>query len=57
MSSGTVDKINGRAKETAGTLLGSDKLKHEGRTDRIAAKVEDAAGKVVESAKRIVKGH
>jgi uncharacterized protein YjbJ (UPF0337 family) len=57
MSSGTIDKINGRAKETAGTLLSSDKLRHEGRADRIAGKVEDAAGKVVDAAKRIVKGH
>jgi uncharacterized protein YjbJ (UPF0337 family) len=56
MSSGTGDRIKGRAKEAAGALLGDRKLKQEGQADQLAGKVKDAAEHVVDTAKRLVKG-
>jgi uncharacterized protein YjbJ (UPF0337 family) len=56
MSSGTVDKLKGRVKEATGTLFGDKKLKHEGQADQLAGKVKNAAEKVVDKAKDIVKG-
>src|ERR1041385_7274287 len=34
MSSGALDKVKGRAKETAGALVGDNKLKREGKADQ-----------------------
>jgi uncharacterized protein YjbJ (UPF0337 family) len=56
MSSGTVDKIKGRAKEAAGALLADEKLKEEGRADQLAGKVKGAAEKIVDKARGLVKG-
>jgi len=56
MSSGTLDKVKGRAKETAGALVGDNKLKREGKADQLAGKVKDIAEKVVDTAKSAVKG-
>jgi uncharacterized protein YjbJ (UPF0337 family) len=55
MSSGTGDKIKGRVKEAAGALFGERKLKREGQADQLAGKVKDAAEKVVDKAKGLVK--
>ena len=57
MSSGTSDKAKGRLKEAAGALTGDRKLKGEGKADQWAGKVKDAAEKVVDKAKDLVKGH
>jgi uncharacterized protein YjbJ (UPF0337 family) len=56
MSSGTTDKIKGRIKEAAGTLLDDKKLKHEGQADQFVGKVKGAAEKLVDKAKELVKG-
>ena len=56
MSSGTMDKAKGRVKEAAGALLADTKLKREGQADQVAGKVKDAAAKVVDEAKKLVKG-
>jgi uncharacterized protein YjbJ (UPF0337 family) len=56
MSNGTVDKLKGRVKEAAGALLADTKLKREGQADQVAGKVKDAAAKVVDEAKKLVKG-
>jgi uncharacterized protein YjbJ (UPF0337 family) len=56
MSSGTVDKIEGRVKEAAGALLADTKLKDEGQADQLAGKVKDAAEKVVDEAKGLLIG-
>jgi uncharacterized protein YjbJ (UPF0337 family) len=55
MSSGTVDKLKGRVKEAAGALLADKKLKREGQADQLAGNVKQAAEKVVDVAKRLVK--
>ena len=52
MSSGTTDKIKGRAKEAAGALTDDEKLKREGKADQAAGKVKNAANKVVDKAKK-----
>ena len=51
MTSGTKDKVKGRAKEAAGALTGDAKLKREGKVDQFAGKVKDAVGTVVDKAK------
>ena len=56
MSSGTLDKMKGRAKEAAGALVDDNELKREGKADQLAGKVKDIAEKVVDMAKRAVKG-
>jgi len=56
MSSGTLDKMKGRAKEAAGALVGDNKLKREGKADQLAGKVKDIAEKAVDTAKSAVKG-
>ena len=55
MSNGTVDKTKGRVKEAAGALLGNRKLKREGQADQVVGKVKNAAAKVVDKAKDLVK--
>jgi len=56
MSSGTLDKMKGRAKEAAGALVDDNELKREGKADQLAGKVKDIAEKVVDTAKSAVKG-
>ena len=56
MSSGTVDKIKGRVKEAAGALVADENLKREGRADQLAGNLKEAAEKVVDEAKNLVKG-
>jgi len=55
MTSGTKDKVKGRAKEAAGALTGDKKLKSEGKADQLAGKVKDAVGAVVDKAKDALK--
>jgi uncharacterized protein YjbJ (UPF0337 family) len=55
MSSGTVDKAKGRAKEAAGALTGDRRLKSEGKVDQLAGKVKNAVGAVADKAKRALR--
>ena len=41
---GSADQAKGAAKETAGKILGDQKLKTEGRLDKTKGKVESAVG-------------
>jgi len=41
--SGQGDELKGRAKEAAGALTDDDDLKHEGKVDKNAGKVKQAA--------------
>jgi uncharacterized protein YjbJ (UPF0337 family) len=56
MSSGTTDKVKGRVKEAAGALAGDNKLKEEGKADQAIGKAKNAAEKVLDKAKELVKG-
>jgi uncharacterized protein YjbJ (UPF0337 family) len=56
MSSGTTDKVKGRVKEAAGALAGDKKLKEEGKADQAIGSVKNAAEKVLDKAKDLVKG-
>jgi uncharacterized protein YjbJ (UPF0337 family) len=55
VSSGTVDEVKGRVKEAAGALLADKQLKREGQADRLAGKLKEAAEKVVDGARGLVK--
>lgn len=55
MGSGTVDKMKGRIKEAAGSLLDDEKLKREGEADQLIGKAKDTAEKIVEKAKDLVR--
>lgn len=57
MSSGTMDKAKGRAKEAAGVLTGDKTLKAKGKVDQLAGNTKNAAGRMVNKVKEIVKGH
>jgi uncharacterized protein YjbJ (UPF0337 family) len=56
MSSGTTDNVKGRVKEAVGALTGDKKLKNEGKTDQAIGSVKNAAEKVLDKAKDLVKG-
>jgi uncharacterized protein YjbJ (UPF0337 family) len=56
MSSGTTDKVKGRVKEAAGALAGAKKLKEEGKADQAIGKAKNAAEKVLDKAKELIKG-
>jgi len=51
-----MDEAKGRMKEAAGDLTDDDKLKKEGKTDRIGATVKEKAGEVVDKAKDVING-
>ena len=53
--SGKTDEVKGRIKEAAGVLIGSDKLREEGKTDQAVGKVKQVAEKAVEEVKKAVK--
>jgi uncharacterized protein YjbJ (UPF0337 family) len=55
--SGTSDKIKGRVKEAVGALTDDQCLKDEGKLDQATGKVKDAAERVIDKAKSVVKGH
>jgi uncharacterized protein YjbJ (UPF0337 family) len=44
-----IDTAKGRAKEAAGVLSGSKRLKSEGRADQAKGSAKDAADKVVDA--------
>jgi len=50
-----MDKLKGRLKEAAGALLADKKLKREGQADQLAGKLKEAADKVVDEARGLVK--
>jgi uncharacterized protein YjbJ (UPF0337 family) len=56
MGSGTTDKVKGRVKEAAGALADDKKLKNEGKVDQAIGKAKNAADKVLDKAKDLVKG-
>jgi len=56
VSSGTTDKVKGRLKEAAGALTDDKQLKNEGKADQAIGKVKNAAEKVLDKAKEIVRG-
>jgi uncharacterized protein YjbJ (UPF0337 family) len=41
---GAAKNLGGKAKETAGKVLGDEKLKAEGRTEQMAGKIQNAVG-------------
>jgi uncharacterized protein YjbJ (UPF0337 family) len=51
-----MDEAKGRMKEAAGDLMDDDKLKKEGKTDRMGATVKEKAGDVVDKAKDVING-
>ncbi len=52
---GKTDEVKGRIKEAAGTLIGNDKLRDEGKTEQAVGKVEQAVQKTADSIKEGVK--
>ncbi len=42
MSSGKVDKLQGKLKEAGGVLLDDEKLKKEGQTDQLVGDIKEA---------------
>jgi len=52
--SGKTDVVKGKIKEAAGTLIGDDKLKEEGKTDQTIGKVKQVAEKAVEKVEEAV---
>jgi uncharacterized protein YjbJ (UPF0337 family) len=51
-----MDQAKGRMKEAAGDLTDDDKLKREGKTDRMGADIKEKAGEVVDKAKDVING-
>ena len=51
---GILDEAKGRAKEAAGDLTDNEKLKNDGKADRVAGKVKDAVDTVKDKAKGAV---
>jgi uncharacterized protein YjbJ (UPF0337 family) len=52
--SGKTDKIKGRIKEAAGALIGSDKLREEGKADQAVGEVKEVVQDVADSVKKAV---
>jgi uncharacterized protein YjbJ (UPF0337 family) len=55
MASGTTDKVKGKVKEATGALTDDEKLRQEGKTDQAIGKAKNAAEKVLDKAKELVK--
>jgi uncharacterized protein YjbJ (UPF0337 family) len=53
--SGKAEEIKGRAKESAGVLMGNEKLKNSGRADQAVGKVKQAVSRAVDKVKNAVK--
>jgi uncharacterized protein YjbJ (UPF0337 family) len=51
---GTTDDLKGRAKEAAGDLTDDQKLKDEGKVDRVVGKAKDMAHRAGEAVKDAV---
>jgi uncharacterized protein YjbJ (UPF0337 family) len=52
-----IDVVKGRIEEAAGTLIGSDKLRSEGKTDQAIGKVKQIAEKAVDKVEQAVRKH
>jgi uncharacterized protein YjbJ (UPF0337 family) len=52
---GKTDEVKGRIKEAAGTLIGNDKLRDEGKTDQVVGKAEQAVQNTADAVKKAVK--
>ncbi|HEY3639341.1 MAG TPA: CsbD family protein [Rhizomicrobium sp.] len=46
---GAADKVKGSIKETAGKVLGNDRLQAEGAADKIKGNVKEVAGKAADA--------
>lgn len=53
--SGKTDQMKGRTKQAAGVLLGDKRLEREGKIDRAAGTIKQAADEVVEKVKSTIK--
>jgi uncharacterized protein YjbJ (UPF0337 family) len=53
--SGKTDVVKGRIKEAAGALTGNDELREEGKTDQAVGKAKQAAAKVIDKVRKVVK--
>lgn len=53
---GKAEEIKGRAKESAGVLVGNEKLKNSGRADQASGKVKQAVARTVDKVKNAIKG-
>jgi uncharacterized protein YjbJ (UPF0337 family) len=49
MSNKIIDKAKGRAREAAGVLTGSRRLKSEGRAEQAKGSAKDTADKVIDT--------
>lgn len=49
---GNVDKAKGSVKDTAGKVLGNDRLREEGQADKAKGEIKDVAGKTADTARR-----
>jgi uncharacterized protein YjbJ (UPF0337 family) len=49
-----MDEAKGRIKEAAGDLTDDDKMKREGKVDRMGATVKEKVGDAVDKAKDVV---
>ena len=54
--SGTSDKIKGRVKEAVGALTDDQRLKREGKLDQTTGKIKKSVERVIDKAKKTVKG-
>lgn len=54
--SGLGDKLKGSAKEAAGNITGSDKLKLEGKKDQVVGDLKDRADEAKEAASERIDG-
>ncbi|HUY28074.1 MAG TPA: CsbD family protein [Candidatus Binataceae bacterium] len=52
MTSGTSDKIKGRAKEAVGVVTDDQRLKREGRNDQAAGKLKKTLEKMIDKVKK-----
>jgi uncharacterized protein YjbJ (UPF0337 family) len=50
-----MDKTKGKIKQVAGTLVGNDKLKADGKVDELKGKVKGALEDIKHAAKRAAK--
>lgn len=50
-SSGILDKVIGRVKEAAGSLMDDDALRNEGRADQKTGEAKEKSDEVIESAR------
>jgi len=49
-----MDEAKGRMKEAAGDIMDDDKMKKEGKADRMGATIKEKAGDMVEKGKEMI---